>query len=191
MAVTSSAAAVFLDKDGTLVENVPYNVNPDKIRLVPGAGEALCAMAGAGYRLFVVSNQSGVARGLFRESALAAVQARLKDLLSQHGLTLSGFYYCPHHPQGKVTDYATECTCRKPQPGLLLAAADQHGIDLAGSWLVGDILDDVEAGRRAGCRTILVDNGHETEWRMSEERRPHHTVADLPSAARIIAEDPR
>jgi len=190
MAVTSSCA-VFLDKDGTLVENLPYNVDPGRIRLVAGADEALRRMAGAGYRLFVVSNQSGVARGLFRETALAAVQARLKELLGQHGVTLAGFYYCPHHPQGKVTDYATECTCRKPQPGLLLAAAEQHGLDLAGSWLVGDILDDVEAGRRAGCRTILVDNGHETEWRMSEQRRPHQTVADLPSAARIIAEDRR
>jgi len=191
MAVTGNSAAVFLDKDGTLVENVPYNVNPDRIRLAPGAVEALRTMAAAGYRLFVVSNQSGVARGLFREAALAAVQARLKGLLEQHGLTLSGFYYCPHHPQGRVTDYATECTCRKPQPGLLLTAAGQHGIDLESSWLVGDILDDVEAGRRAGCATILLDNGHETEWRMNPQRRPHHTVADLPSAARIIVEGRR
>lgn len=180
-------AAVFLDKDGTLVENVPYNAEPAKIRLTPGAGEALRAMHEAGYRLFVVSNQSGVARGYFPETALAGVLKRLRELLEEHGVTLAGFYYCPHHPKGNVTTYAVECTCRKPQPGLLLRAASEHAVDLKDSWLVGDILDDVEAGRRAGCRTILVDNGSETEWKDGPDRTPDFTVPDLAAAARIIA----
>jgi histidinol-phosphate phosphatase family protein len=154
--------AVFVDKDGTLVEDVPYNADPQKIRLSPGAGDALAALAGAGYRIVVISNQSGVARGLFAEEALGAVRQRLAELLASHGVRLDGFYWCPHHPQGRVPAYAVACGCRKPAPGLLVSAAEELGLDLAGSWMVGDILDDIEAGRRAGCRTILLDNAHET-----------------------------
>src|SRR5919197_46875 len=138
--------AVFLDKDGTLVEDVPYNVDPGRIRLAPGAAEGL--------------------RLLHR----------------------AGFYYCPHHPAGAVEEHAVVCACRKPAPGLLLRAAREHGVDLARSWLVGDILDDVEAGRRAGCRTILLDNGHETEWVLRPERVPHPVASELLDAARLIAD---
>ncbi len=176
--------AVFLDKDGTLVENVPYNADPAKIRLAAGAGEALRAMQAAGYRIFVVSNQSGVARGYFPERALAGVLKRLRELLVAQGVELAGFYYCPHHPEGG-------CACRKPAPGLILRAAHEHEVDLKRSWLVGDILDDVEAGRRAGCRTVLIDNGNETEWRDGAERKPDFKVADLPGAARVIEEGAR
>jgi histidinol-phosphate phosphatase family protein len=185
--------AVFLDKDGTLVEDVPYNADPDRLRLTPGAGAALAALAAAGYRLVVVSNQSGVARGLFAEDSLPALHRRLQELLAVHGVCLDGFYWCPHYPRGKVAAYATACDCRKPAPGLLLRAAKELGVDLAGAWMVGDILDDVEAGRRAGCRTILLDNGHETEWLPGPERCPHHVAADLPAAADIIlgAGDPQ
>jgi histidinol-phosphate phosphatase family protein len=178
--------AVFLDKDGTLIEDVPYNVDPDRIRLTPGATEALRLLGDAGFRLIVVSNQSGVAHGRFPESALAGVEAKLRDLLASGGATLDGFYWCPHHPEGSVAAYAVACDCRKPLPGLLRRAAREHGIDLAASWLVGDILNDVEAGRRAGCRTVLLDNGHETEWVMSGLRQPDHTAPDLPAAARAI-----
>lgn len=179
--------AVFLDKDGTLIEDVPYNVAPDLIRLAPGAEEGLGLLHESGYRLFVVSNQSGVARGLFLESALAAVEDRIRTLLARFGAPLAGFYYCPHHPSGRVAPYARECDCRKPSPGMILAAASEHGLDLARSWLVGDILDDVEAGRRAGCRTVLIDNGNETEWVITPGRRPHRKAADLAEAGRIIA----
>ena len=177
---------VFLDKDGTLIEDVPYNVDPARIRLMPGAAEGLRLLGGAGYRLVVVSNQSGVARGLFPEGALAAVERRLRELLAEAGVALAGFYYCPHYPHGTVPAYAVACDCRKPGPGMIVRAAREHGIALARSWLVGDILDDVEAGRRAGCRTILVDNGHETEWVLTPGREPHYKVADLREAARII-----
>ncbi|MCU0509940.1 MAG: HAD family hydrolase [Anaerolineae bacterium] len=176
-------AAVFLDKDGTLVVDVPYNVDPDRMALMPGAGEALRRLSDAGYELIVVSNQSGVARGLFAESALSAVEQRLREMLAEYGAALSGFYYCPHHPAGAVSEYAVECDCRKPAPGLILRAAAEHGIDFSGSWMIGDILNDVEAGRRAGCRTILLDNGNETEWELSRERLPDCVVSDLRHAA--------
>ena len=179
-------AAAFLDKDGTLIEDVPYNVNPALIRLTQGAAAGLARLHAAGYALIVISNQSGVALGRFTEGALAAVERRLRELLAEAGVPLAGFYYCPHHPGGVVPGYSMACTCRKPAPGLLHRAAEEHGIDLARSWFLGDILDDVEAGRRAGCRTVLIDNGNETEWVRSPLRWPDVIAADLDEAARRI-----
>ena len=181
--------AVLLDKDGTLIEDVPYNVDPALIRLTPRADEGLGALHAAGYRLFVISNQSGVARGYFPEAALAAVEGRLRELLTELGVPLAGFYYCPHHPAGVVAGYAVTCDCRKPAPGLVRRAAADLGLDVGRSWFIGDILDDVEAGRRAGCRTVLVDNGNETEWRRSPDREPHFRAPDLAGAARVILAD--
>jgi histidinol-phosphate phosphatase family protein len=179
-------ATVFLDKDGTLIEDVPYNVDPDRISLTEGAADGLRALNAAGYRLVVVSNQSGVARGYFVESALDAVERRLRDLLGGAGVPLTGFYTCPHHPDGCIARYSIACGCRKPAPGLLERAARDHGISLAHSWLVGDILHDIEAGRRAGCRTVLLDVGHETEWEQTPLRIPDFTAANLAEAARLI-----
>jgi len=178
--------AVFLDKDGTLIENLPYNVNPELIRLAPRAGEALRLLQKHGYAFFVVSNQAGVAKGLFGEQALEPVKERLRALLAEEGVRLSGFYYCPHYPTGAVARYALRCDCRKPMPGMLQAAAEQHGIELARSWMIGDILDDVEAGKRAGCRTVLIDNGNETEWVPGLYRTPELTATDLLAAAQAI-----
>jgi D-glycero-D-manno-heptose 1,7-bisphosphate phosphatase len=178
--------AVFLDKDGTLIENVPYNVDPALIRLAPGAAAGLTLLHRAGFALFVISNQSGVARGYFPESALAAVEARLRELLAAFGVPLAGFSYCPHHPQGTVEEFAMACDCRKPAPGMILRVAAEHAIDLSRSWMVGDILDDIQAGRAAGCRTILIDNGNETEWLLAPDREPHDRVPDLAAAARLI-----
>ncbi|HSJ54531.1 MAG TPA: HAD family hydrolase [Anaerolineae bacterium] len=179
--------AVFLDKDGTLVENVPYNVDPGRIRLMPGAARALSRLRADGYLLIVVSNQSGVARGYFSIDALHGVEERLRELLAEAGAGFDGFYYCPHHPEGSVEPYAIDCSCRKPNPGLITRAAQEHGVDLARSWLVGDILDDVEAGRRAGCRTILLDNGNETEWLLSARRLPHYLAPGLLEAETVIS----
>jgi D-glycero-D-manno-heptose 1,7-bisphosphate phosphatase len=178
--------AVFLDKDGTLIEDIPYNVDPDRIQLCEGAIDAVRSLHAANYPLFVITNQAGVAHGYFAERALQAVEQRLRELLAAVGVPLSGFYYCPHHPDGREPDYAIACQCRKPQPGLLFRAADEHHLDLAQSWFIGDILNDVEAGRAAACRTILIDNGNETEWQLSYSRLPHHTVRSLPEAAQII-----
>jgi D,D-heptose 1,7-bisphosphate phosphatase len=178
--------AIFLDKDGTLIVDVPYNVDPEKIRLTPGAIEGLQALQRAGYLLIVISNQSGIARGYFPETALVAVEERLHELLAEHGILLAGIYYCPHHPEGVVKEYAIVCSCRKPAPGLLLQAACDLNIDLGLSWFIGDILDDVEAGHRAGCKTVLIDNGNETEWQLSAERSPDYTCTDLAQAGYMI-----
>lgn len=168
--------AVFLDKDGTLVENVPYNVDPGRIVLSAGAAEAVGAFADAGYRVIVVSNQPGIALGRFSSTALRTVEKRLREMLPR----LDGFYYCPHAPhQG--------CGCRKPAPGLFERAAREQGISLSESWMVGDILDDVEAGRRAGCRTVLLDNGNETEWQITRERTPDRVAKDLSEIPALIA----
>jgi histidinol-phosphate phosphatase family protein len=174
--------AVFLDKDGTLVRNVPYNVDPERIALAPGAAEGAAALSRRGYRLIVVSNQPGAALGYFTESALAAVERRMRELLAEAGAELDGFYYCPHLP-------GAGCGCRKPAAGMLVRAAEEKGIDLGRSWMIGDILDDVEAGRRAGCRTVLVDNGNETEWHMNAQRRPDVVARDLREAAARLLEE--
>jgi D-glycero-D-manno-heptose 1,7-bisphosphate phosphatase len=181
-----TAKAVFLDKDGTLLEDIPYNVDPERIRLVDGAFEGLRLLQDHGYQLIVVTNQSGVARGFFEEHDLHAVRRRLRELLAEAGIFLTDLYYCPHHPEGTVAKYAVECFCRKPQPGMLYRAALEHEIRLADSWVVGDILHDVEAGNRAGCRTILINNRRETEWDLSTVRRPRFIVKNLESAARSI-----
>ncbi|HEY7315682.1 MAG TPA: HAD-IIIA family hydrolase [Gemmataceae bacterium] len=178
--------AVFLDKDGTLIEDIPYNVDPKKIRLTAGAAEGLTALHERGYALIVVSNQSGVAHGLFSENALGEVERELRRQLGGFGVPLAGFYYCPHHPRGRVAPYTAACRCRKPGAGMLRRAAADLDIDLGESWMVGDILDDIEAGRRAGCRTVLIDNGNETQWRRGKRRRPHHVAADLAVAAQFI-----
>jgi D,D-heptose 1,7-bisphosphate phosphatase len=185
---TTSRRAIFLDKDGTLVENVPYNVDPALIRLAPGAAEGLPRLHRAGFRLIVVSNQSGVARGYFAESALGTVEERLRALLEELGVPLAGFYYCPHHPEGQVAAYTGVCSCRKPAAGLILRAADEHRIDRTGSWVIGDLLDDVEAGRAAGCRTILLARQplQADLLPLSPQRSPHHVAADLAEAARIV-----
>jgi D-glycero-D-manno-heptose 1,7-bisphosphate phosphatase len=179
-------SAIFLDKDGTVLVDVPYNVDPDKMYPAPGALAALRQLGRHDWPLIVVSNQSGVALGRFAQSELTNVQARLAQMFDESGARLHDFYCCPHHPQGSVSAYARACSCRKPEPGMLLRAAVDHGIDLPTSWMVGDILNDVEAGRRAGCRTILIDNGNETEWQMLPQRTPDFVVTDLEEAARII-----
>jgi len=175
--------AIFLDKDGTLIHDVPYNVDSAKMRLCDGVADGVQRLHEAGFALVVVTNQSGVARGYFAEGAIAPVEHRLRQLLE---VPMAGFYYCPHHPQGAVADYAVPCCCRKPEPGLLLRAAAELGLDLERSWLVGDILNDVEAGQRAGCRTVLIDNGNETEWNLSPGRVPHYKATTFDRAADFI-----
>jgi D-glycero-D-manno-heptose 1,7-bisphosphate phosphatase len=178
-----SRRAVFLDKDGTLVDDVPMNVDPDRITLRVGAAEALGRLRDAGFHFAVVSNQAGVALGAFPERALHGVADRLRALLDAAGVSLDGFFYCPHHPAGTVAEYQIECDCRKPAPGLVLTAARELEADPANCWMVGDILDDVEAGRRAGCRTVLLDCGGETRWITTPVRTPDFIASTLGEAA--------
>ncbi len=178
--------AIFLDKDGTVLQDVPYNVDPANMIFAPGAAAGLARLALIGVPLYVITNQPGIALGRFCLDDLADMQQHLSQMFTQVGATLDGLYFCPHHPEGTVPQYACECECRKPAPGLLLHAAKQHGIDLARSWLIGDILNDIEAGNRAGCQTILIDNGNETEWDLDQGRTPDYRVADLEEASRFV-----
>ena len=186
MAVTALRPAIFLDKDGTLLVDVPFNVDPRRMRLAAGVPRALARFAALGVPLIVVSNQAGVALGRFGASQLDGVRARLAAMFAQHGASLTAAYFCTHHPQGSVAAHAMACDCRKPLPGLLHRAAREHSIDLQRSWMIGDILDDVEAGKRAGCRAVLLCNGNETEWLGGAFRRPDHLVRDLDEAAALV-----
>lgn len=175
--------AVFIDKDGTLIRDVPYNINPRRVRLLAEAGRALCHMRDAGYKLIVISNQSGIARSLFKEQDLIPINQRIQSLLALHDVEIDAFYYCPHGP-------GDGCECRKPKPGMILRAARDHAIDLQSSWVIGDILNDVEAGNRAGCNTIHFNTGNETEWLKGDYRQPLHTVEDWVKAADIVCRLP-
>ena len=179
-------AAVFIDKDGTLIPDIPYNTDPDLIDINKEAIEGLIALCRRQYKLIIVSNQAGIACGYFEEEAMIAVENKLRSLLQSSGISLTGFYFCPHYVNGIIDEYAVDCFCRKPSPGMLLHAAEVHQIDLSRSWMIGDILNDVEAGNRAGCKTILIDNGNETEWIINEKRIADYTVKDLRQAAEII-----
>ena len=155
--MVSPKRAVFLDKDGMLIDNVPPTGDRTGIRLRAHTVDGLLLLAGLGYEIIVASNQPGVAQGRFPLGALKAVEEHLADLFMACGLRLADCYWCPHDASGEVGEYALHCGCRKPQPGLLQAAALEHGIDLASSWAIGGE-DDVEAGRRAGCRTLRAGN---------------------------------
>lgn len=181
-------AAVFVDKDGTLIDNVPYNADPALLVFAPHALAALAALAAAGFALVVATNQSGIALGRFTRAQFvrlqAVLEARLRD---EAGITLAGFLLCPHAP---APSGEPACLCRKPAPGMLMRAAREQDVDLTRSWMVGDTLDDVEAGRRAGCRTVLLDSGGETVWRRSPLRTPHHQMDDWNAVARTILAAP-
>ncbi|TLV03406.1 D-glycero-alpha-D-manno-heptose-1,7-bisphosphate 7-phosphatase [Dyadobacter luticola] len=174
---------VFLDKDGTLIRDEPYNADPAKVVFEEDVFEGLRTLHGDGYQLVIVSNQPGLAMGLFSQTELDALIRFFEDQFAENGLVLAGFYYCPHAPSNEST---LACDCRKPEPGLLLRAAREMNIDLEHSWMIGDILNDVEAGNRAGCRTVLIDNGNETEWLEGPARVPDYTTRSFLDAADYI-----
>lgn len=140
--------AVFLDRDGTLIEELGYPREPDRVRLVSGVAEGLARLQTAGFQLVVVGNQSGIGRGVISVEEARTVHDRFIAMLAKKGIALQAVKYCPHAPWDA-------CRCRKPSPGLLLAAAGELGLELLNSYMVGDKPSDVEAGRGAGCRTIL------------------------------------
>ena len=178
--------AIFLDKDGTLIPDIPYNSDFEKITLQPKSVDGLRLLHAEGYQLIIITNQAGIAHGYFTETQFAAIMARLQQLLLQAGIPIAGFYYCPHHPMAKIARYRQTCNCRKPAPALLVHAAQDYNIDLSQSWMIGDILNDVEAGNRAGCRTILIDNGNETEWLPGKMRKPGYSCKHINDAALYI-----
>lgn len=147
--------AAFLDRDGTLMVEREYLADPDGVELLPGAAEAVKLLARRGYAIVLVTNQSGIARGLYGEEDYRAVQARLEALLREAGAAVDGAYHCPHHP-----DFTGPCDCRKPAPGLFLRAAEELGLDLARSLYIGDRLRDVLPGLERGGRAFLVRTGY-------------------------------
>lgn len=156
--IRGGRAAVFLDRDNTLIEDPGYLRDPDRVRLLPGVAKALVRLREAGFSIIVVTNQSGVARDCQTEDELRAVHRRLSELLQAQGVALDAIYYCPFldGPEAVVERYRRDSELRKPKPGMLLLAAEDHAIDLARSWMIGDSRRDIEAGRAAGCRTILI-----------------------------------
>jgi D-glycero-D-manno-heptose 1,7-bisphosphate phosphatase len=148
--------AIFFDKDGTLVPDIPYNVDTDKISIDSQIFPLLRLLRNLGYLFVVVTNQSGIARGYFGVAQLSRVRDKINSILAPHVGELDGFYFCPHHTQGTVPEYSKECICRKPKPGMLLEAAKELDIDLSKSWMVGDSIADILTAESAGCRSILV-----------------------------------
>jgi D-glycero-D-manno-heptose 1,7-bisphosphate phosphatase len=151
--------AVFLDRDHTLIEDPGYLSEPEGVKLLPGVELALKSLSAAGFKTVVVTNQSGIARGLLTEDSLARIHEELRRQLAEKGAHLDAIYYCPYHPEATVEGYAIDSDLRKPRPGMLLKAAEEMDIDLRASWMVGDDAPDVEAGQRAGCRTIRLPPG--------------------------------
>ncbi len=155
-----NSGAVFLDRDGVVIEEVNYLSEVEQVRLIPGAAEAIANLNLAGMPVVVVTNQAGVARGYFPEHRVGEIHSYLDELLAENGAWVDRYYYCPHHPEAAVAQYRVKCPCRKPMPGMLHRAATEMGIDLARSILVGDKASDLAAAGAAGCRSILVRTGH-------------------------------
>ena len=157
--------AVFIDRDGTISEEVGYINHPSRYRLFPYSGEAIRLLNQAGWLAVVITNQAGVARGYFTEEMIHAVHTILQDELKQSGASLDAIYYCPHHPSVGQPPYRAECDCRKPQPGLIRRAAADLNIDLAASWMVGDRYSDIELARNAHVQAAFVLSGYgRGEW---------------------------
>lgn len=152
--------AVFLDRDGTINEEVGYLDRLDKLKLFDHAAEAVRLINESGMKTVVITNQSGVARGLFTEEFVRAVHEKIQETLRSHGAFIDAFYYCPHHPTEGKGEYLLACSCRKPQPGMLIQAAQDLQIDLHRSYMVGDLMKDMEAAHRVGVRGILVKTGY-------------------------------
>ena len=163
-----TAKACFLDRDGTLIEERNYLSDPALVALAPGVPEALRLLRAAGYRLIVISNQSGIARGFFTEDQLKSVERRVGELLAEQGLSLDANYYCFHHEKGILPEYSHPCDCRKPRPGMLLRAMRDFSLDPAQCLMIGDKVSDLQAGYAAGCRlAALVRSGHGADQDLS------------------------
>jgi len=183
---SARTAAVFLDRDGTLIRDVGYLSQIDQLEILPGVPEAIRLLHGVGLKVVVVTNQSVIARGLLAESELAAIHAELRGRLAQEGAVLDGIYYCPHHPTEGLEPYLRACACRKPNPGMIEKASSDLGIDPCASYLVGDQWTDMELAFRIGARAVWIRKD-----RMGDQRAaPGCRIAeDLWQSALWIRED--
>ena len=153
------AKAVFLDRDGTIIEDTGYVVGKERVKFIPGSSRAIKLLNENGFRVIVVSNQAGVARGYFDEDMVKATNRYIQSALAEQGAFIDMFYYCPHHKDGVIEEYRRECHFRKPNPGMIEQGGRDFDIDLKQSFVIGDHYSDIAAGRRAGCRTVLLGNG--------------------------------
>ena len=186
-----SRKAAFLDRDGTIIPETGARTADPDVEPIPGAAGAIKTLRDAGFLIVVVTNQSGVARGYYTEAELAEMHSALLATFEAEGAAIDAIYYCPHLPEGTVAEYAVECDCRKPKPGLLLRAAQEHDIDLAASYLVGDAERDVEAARAAGCKgvtVILPDQLDMPPLDFSGERQWEHITEEIAEAAETGAD---
>jgi len=181
-----SDKAIFLDRDNTLIEDPGYISSPEQVKLLDGAAEALIELKALEYKLIVVTNQSAVARGIVTEKVLGEIHKRLKQLLNEKNAFLDRIYYCPYHPDGVVAKYRKESDCRKPNPGMLLRAAEEMDIDLGQSWCIGNSISDVEAGLRAGCKTILIDLPSHQQQLKPGQPRPDYKAVNIKEVVNII-----
>lgn len=175
--------AVFLDNDGTIARPTP---DKSAIEFTDDIIEGLQRLQSYGYLLVVVSNQNGVAHGYSTVDDIGKMKSSLYSSCANLGIYLDGFYYCPHDPEGTVDGYNSECECKRPLPGLILRAGDEMSIDLSQSWMVGDILNDVEAGNRAGCKSIMINTGNEKRWVSGAYRLPEYFAGGLAEASKFI-----
>ena len=185
--------AVFLDRDGTINEEVGYLDSLDKFKIIPGAYEAIRLINESGMKAVVISNQTGVARGLFTEDFVKITIDYLQTALRQQKAHIHNFYYCPHHPTEGIWPYRKDCNCRKPSPGMLLQAARDLNIDLKRSYLVGDRFRDMEAAKKAGVKGVLVKTGYGQDLlqddgpdKESAESKPDYIAADILEAVKWI-----
>jgi len=188
--------AVFLDRDGTINEEVGYLDSLDKFKIIPGAYEAIRLINESGMKVVVISNQAGVARGLFTEDFVKITHEYLQNALRKKGAYIDNFYYCPHHPTEGIELYRQVCNCRKPAPGMLLQAAQDLNIDFKRSYLVGDRFNDMEAGKKIGVRGILVKTGFGQSLLQDDgpdeatpENKPDFIAADILEAVKLILKD--
>ena len=167
--------AVFIDRDGTMAKDVNYCRRPEDFVLFPNTAKAIKLLNEHGFKVIVVTNQSGIARGYFTEETLAQIHKKMKEELAEGGARVDGIYYCPHHPDDN-------CDCRKPKPKLVLQAAKEHDIDLKRSFVVGDLSMDIELGKGAGCKTILLRDSPQEDTGIS----PDYIASDLLEAAQYV-----
>ncbi|MDI6726916.1 MAG: D-glycero-beta-D-manno-heptose 1,7-bisphosphate 7-phosphatase [Smithellaceae bacterium] len=186
---TSRYPAVFLDRDGTINEEVGYLDRLDKLKLLPNVPEAVRLINEMGFKAIVVTNQSGVARGLYEESLVDEVHRQIGDALKETGAVIDGFYYCPHHPEEGRLPYRKVCSCRKPEAGMLFQAAREFNVDLGKSYMIGDTARDMEAAAAAGVKGILVKTGYGLD-NLDGPVAPVYLADDILAAVRWIRNGP-
>ncbi len=178
--------AVFIDRDGTINVDVDFLSSPDQLQLIPRSAEAIKVLNDLGIPVIVITNQSGIARGLYSEADLHRVHSAMDEMLKRYGATISAYYFCPHHPTDGIAPYVKDCVCRKPKPGMLLRAKKKFGFDLRRSFIVGDKCVDVQAGKSVGAVAIQVSTGYGIEEKgLCADIRDYYAV-DLFDAVQFI-----